>query len=614
MNFSIKITSAFFFFCIALFAQNPQDNIVVRVGNKVINDKEFIERYEFTPRINNPGNSDSGTAKLDFLYTMIAEKLWAQESKALGLDTIEVMKFSKEEFEKMFVRDALYKKEITDKINITDAELLTGFYRNKTKLKVNFLFSEDKTEIDKLYKILEDGVIFDSLLNERPEYEEQTTPIEVVYGQMDAAVEDSLYKLNLGEYTAPIFTPDGWYIFKLTNKIESVLNTITDLEESKSSVEKIIKARKSQQLYNKFYADYFSDKKIDVNPVLFESFAEKISNRFEWKKRNSMVSDSKLINLLADDVLFIEDQFGADSLKQNFIEFEEEPVTLKNYIRMLAFDGFSASDYRITYIRALLDARTKYLIEQELLAREGFKRGYNLLPEVQSNVNMWMDNYLMQVLKNQFMDSVSVSDNEVFSYYQKRQKAEKYPQLVNIIEILTDSLETINFILRELKEGKDFRELAIKFTKREWVKKNNGEFGLFPVSSHGEIGRIAATMNVGDIYGPLTLPEGYSIFKLIDKKDSTTIKPEPYEKVKDEYKRELAYRKLRFKMNNYTANLAIKYGVSINYDLLNSIEVTNINSFALRKLGFGGKITAVPIVAPNTDWVNPWLEKLKVLQ
>ncbi|MCK7516464.1 MAG: peptidylprolyl isomerase [Ignavibacteriales bacterium] len=48
-------------------------------------------------------------------------------------------------------------------------------------------------------------------------------------------------------------------------------------------------------------------------------------------------------------------------------------------------------------------------------------------------------------------------------------------------------------------------------------KKSNGEYGLFPVTENGEIGRIASTMNVGDIYGPLELKEGYSIFKLIDK-------------------------------------------------------------------------------------------------
>ena len=33
-----------------------------------------------------------------------------------GLDKLEVMKYSKDEFERMFVRDALYKKEITEKI------------------------------------------------------------------------------------------------------------------------------------------------------------------------------------------------------------------------------------------------------------------------------------------------------------------------------------------------------------------------------------------------------------------------------------------------------------------------------------------------------------------
>ena len=45
----------------------------------------------------------------------------------------------------------------------------------------------------------------------------------------------------------------------------------------------------------------------------------------------------------------------------------------------------------------------------------------------------------------------------------------------------------------------------------------------FPITEHGEIGRIASTMNVGDIYGPLELKEGYSIFKLIDKQEQKII-------------------------------------------------------------------------------------------
>jgi peptidyl-prolyl cis-trans isomerase C len=209
---------------------------------------------------------------------------------------------------------------------------------------------------------------------------------------------------------------------------------------------------------------------------------------------------------------------------------------------------------------------------------------------------------------------VKVSDDEVYSYYKQLNKEEKYPQLINIIEILTDSLEIVDIILQEIKDGKDFNELAKQYTKREWTKKNSGEFGFFPSSQFGEIGRIAATMKIGEIFGPLKVPGGYSIFKLVDKRDSVSVLPQPFDKVKDDYKRTLLYSKAKTRMDNYTVDLAIKYGVGIDFDVLESIRVTNISSFALRKLGFGGKVTAVPIVAPNVDWVQPWQKKIDVIQ
>jgi len=524
------------------------------------------------------------------------------------------MKFSRDEFEKMFVRDALYKKEITEKIKISNNELLQAFYRNRNRLKVNFIFSEDEYEIQKIYNMLIQGVVFDSVLIVRPEFDEQKAPWDVVYGQMDSAVEDSLYSLQVGKFTAPILTPDGWYIFRLTNKIESMLSTAEDLQKSNLEAEKIIKARKSQKLHLIFFAEFFNDKNIDVNPVLFESLAGKISSRFEWKKINHRIPDNNLFNLLAEDVNAIENEFGRDSLGLIYIKFDSDPLSLKQFFRIIAFDGFSSEEYEIEFIRKLLDTKTRQIIERELLAREGFKRGFNLLPRVQANVNMWVDNYLFQMLQNKFLDSVKVSDDEVYSYYKQLSEEEKYPQLINILEILTDSLEIVDIILQEIKEGKDFSELAKQYTKREWTKKNSGEFGFFPSSQFGEIGRIAVTMKIGEIYGPLKVPEGYSIFKLIDKRDSVTASSQPYEKVKDEYKRELLFLKSKLRMDSYTVDLAIKYGVGIDFDALESIQVTNISSFALRKLGFGGKITAVPIVAPNVDWVQPWQKKIEVIQ
>ena len=76
--------------------------------------------------------------------------------------------------------------------------------------------------------------------------------------------------------------------------------------------------------------------------------------------------------------------------------------------------------------------------------------------------------------------------------------------LVNIVEILTDSLENVEKIFNELKSGKDIKLISQKkFNKENGLKRKDGEYGLFPITQHGEIGRIASTMNVGDVYGHL---------------------------------------------------------------------------------------------------------------
>jgi parvulin-like peptidyl-prolyl isomerase len=262
----------------------------------------------------------------------------------------------------------------------------------------------------------------------------------------------------------------------------------------------------------------------------------------------------------------------------------------------------------------LLNKKVRKFIEDELLAREGYRLGLNNSYEVQSQLKIWKENYMYQLMQSYYADSVKVSEEELVNYYNERHKEENYPVLVNVIEVLSDSLSTIEKIMEEINQGKDIRELALKYSKREWVKEKNGEFGLFPVYMHEEIGRIAETMEVGEIYGPLKVKEGYSVFKLIDKREEKIVPPEPLEKLKDNYIKQLSFRKAKQMMINKTADLAIKYGVSINDEMLKEIPVTNINAFGFRHLGFGGRITAAPLIAPDYNWVRKWIEKMEIIQ
>lgn len=606
----ILISTAFF----SLKSQTFNTEKVAKVGNLTISGDEFLERYEMTPGMNRHRKSTTESQKIEFLFSLIAEKLWALEAQSLNLDTTQVIRFSTLAFEKMFVRDAFFNKEIREKIVITNDEIAEGLRRNNNKLYVKFLFSTDQEEIYNLFNLLNSGIPFDSILVESPEKEEQIEPITIVFGQMDEAVEDLLYKLNINEFTNPILTPDGWYIFFLINKSEEILSGNNAREDAEKNVKKTIEARRLIEYQKDFFLDFFKNKKVDINPELFEILAKNISSLFEYKKKNFFIKDGDLINLEPADVLKMEEVFGENLLKKPFILIEENPISFKDYLRTLIFDGYNSSDYKINFIRASLDNRIRRDIEKELIYREGIIRGYNNLPEVKNEVQTWRLNYLFNALKDKFKDSVQVSNDEVYNYYLENNHPESYPMLVNIIEILVNNLEMVESVFAELKTGVEFEDLAKKYNTREWTKNKNGEYGLFPISQHGEIGKIASTMNVGEIYGPLKLKEGYSIFKLVDKQEEKIIPPKPFEKFEEQYKQELTYRKLYSKITEYTYQLAIKYGVNINVESLENIKVTNLPSFGIRYLGFGGKMTAVPILAPNVDWAEKWIKHQQQMQ
>lgn len=593
---------------INLSAQSFNQPFVARVGDKVISNNEFLERYEFTPGFKRQIKQMEESNKLEFLFTLIAEKLFALEAKNLRLDTTEVIQFSKRAFEKMFVRDKLFQEEVRNKISISEQELLEATIKNNSKLYVKFLFSNDKQEIDEIYDYLVQGIPFDSILIESPEYEEQKEPIKVLFGQMEESIEDSLYKMNVGDFTKPILTEDGWYIFKLVNKSQNFFLTAEDKENAEKTIARIVQNRKLIKRQKEFYQKFFGNKKVDVDSKLFKIIAEEISALFDFKKKNYIYKENQPVHLDASDVLKIEEKLKSENLEKPFIKFDNHPITTKEFIRTLAFDGFSSTDCNLKSILAKLDFQTKRIIEHELFYREGLKRGYNKLPEIQNEVERWTDNYLFQMLQNQIVDSIQVSDQELRDYYELMNQPKEFPIVVNIIEVLTNNLSIVDTVLNELKNGTDIRLLAAKYSIRDFTKGRNGEFGKFPVTMHGDIGRIAANMEVGDIYGPLKVPEGYSIFKLIEKDSAYVEKYRTFEQVKEQYKQDLSFEKARVKLNDFTYNLAMKYNIELNISELDKIQVTRLPSFGIRNLGFGGKITAVPILAPNVEWAYRWIQ------
>jgi parvulin-like peptidyl-prolyl isomerase len=608
---------SFFLLVICTFVvagqSNQNDDIVAKIGNKVITAKELKERFELTPRIKQKGRQGIDEVKEDLLYSIVAEKLWALEAENQGLDTTDIMRYTFPALEKMYIRDALYSKEIKNKIDIDPGKYTTGQKRSAYNVLTKFFHSLDKNEIDSLYHILQAGFTFDSLFNAFPQ--NSGNFYEVQYGKMEEFVEDSIYNTKIGSYTSPVKSPEGWYIFKIDTIRQNFYTDESLINTRDMNIRKTVEARATSDVYGEFYSGFFKDLTVNTDGELFWSFSNQVIKSIIY---NSGISqeDEKAAGRIAigeKDFTQMLEELGPDTLNMTFIKFPQNPVSLKEFMHDFFFEGFYTVSTNPDVIRAQLNSRVRYFIEREFLTREAINLRLDKQADVEFYRDMWRNNYMGTLYKRKLLNEVQVSDEEAFNVYSQNNESIIYPKRVNILEILTDSLEVIEEVFNKLDKGGDFRTLAKKHTKRSSMKERGGEFGLFPTTSFGEIGRIAGEMEVGEIYGPLKTGEGYSIFKLIDKTEVENNVPESFGEIKNELKNQIAANKLREKFIDRTAELAVKYGVNIDSNALKSINVTDLTMVVYRYMGFGGRLLAVPFTNTLIEWVDKWKSNTKSL-
>lgn len=134
-------------------------------------------------------------------------------------------------------------------------------------------------------------------------------------------------------------------------------------------------------------------------------------------------------------------------------------------------------------------------------------------------MEMWQDAYLAYAVKKTLLDSLKfnrpISAEELLKSFSST-RGDIWE--IKIQEILVDDIGFADSLLKLVKSGYDMGELARRFSKREWARGNDGIIGYVLSNQLGEIGQIASALEVGEIYGPFYTDEGYSIFRLIDKR------------------------------------------------------------------------------------------------
>lgn len=586
----------------SLLAQNTDP--AATVGGSAITREYFENRFKLSPQLARLPGVTAEKERYNFLYTLIAEKLWSRHAAENGLDTAAHVRRNFLPLERMYIRDALWQQEIASRVAVSPVEILQTFAKIRYSLVTKFLFTPDSVEALSFYYRLSTGEVIDSLLRNRPEADFQTQGFEISYTKSNnAELEEKLYTLkNPGDVLKPYRDAEGWFVFQLI-ALKDNISANNTAENMQKTAKDLITSIKTDSVYQSFYKKFFSGISVESNGDLFWSLHAKIiyiMTRDSSKRKDNRYSAG--MEYLDE----LEKSFGTDSLRLPFLTLGKRTVPFSDFLIWFLFERFSVSTLDPRTIGAFMQDRVKFIIEQDLLYHEGLRRGLDKDPKVREEISMWKDYYLAMKAKELYTDSITTSEADVEEYYRDISSNSQTAVKVALAQIITDSLDVVQSVLDALKSGADFVSVAnsLRNTSSAEILINEPA----NAESLGDVGYIAKVLNAGDVYGPLRINDRYILFKVLEK-TADTIPPSGFTDVREKLTPVVLKNKRESELDKKTASLAAKYGVEINEKYMNSAEVENLKMFLFRFMGFGGRIVAFPVTPPYSRWTDQWKQK-----
>ena len=592
------------------FAQSPELPLA-KVGHSVITAKEFISRYELAPMLEQTIARDTASNKIVFLLSLIAEKLLAQEAAARGIENDTLFQTAVRSVERSFVRDELYRREVSSKITISDSEIDQAFRLSLVSLKVYFLFSATEQGARRLSARVHNGEKLEEIKMPSDSAEQYSGPDSAIahWGDVDERMEKVLYRMKPGEVSEPILLDDGYYIAKIMGKSVTVVEGDEGRREARVRVEKVLRKRKEEKRMFEYMALALKEKRADANAKMFRAASKAMSTI-----SSSSHSRDSLNQFIVSGPVVSEIQRNLGTLWDSvFVIFPHTQWTLGETIEKMSASHFIVENPSPRNIAKAFDQRLRDLIDQEHLTAEGYEKKLNLSSAVRSDLRVWRDYLLADRYRQVFRDTVGIMPADVKKFIAFYRAGGPNNVLVKFRHIIVDSLATAVQIYGRLQEGAPFTEMMTQYsTDDQSVRMVGKEEFVFLTELRSQKASLE-TLKVGECSKPLPLPNGYELIMLLGRKYVTVQGRDSVLLTDEEIRTQLRKAKLNAFLTASLGKFANNYGVELHLKNLGAVQVTHVPAMVYRFLGFGGRMFATPFLDIQVDWIDKWSKKREVM-
>jgi parvulin-like peptidyl-prolyl isomerase/Tfp pilus assembly protein PilF len=128
-----------------------------------------------------------------------------------------------------------------------------------------------------------------------------------------------------------------------------------------------------------------------------------------------------------------------------------------------------------------------------------------------------------QALQGQVIGVIEPTDEDLLTYFEKNIAQYDQPEEIRASHILVEDEKEAEDVLKQLKQGADFAELAKGYSTDTATAENGGDLGWFGRGKMvPEFEEVAFALEIGETSGIVKTDYGYHIIKLTDRKEAHT--------------------------------------------------------------------------------------------
>lgn len=519
------------------------DEILASFGkSQVIRASELDKEISELPEWKQDKYKDQ-SGREEYLTLMAESRMILTEAKGRKLDKDPEIVKQVKEFQDEIIRDKITKKEIDDKVKVSDLDIEKYYAENKDKyvepekVVVTEITLKEETKAKELLDNIKAGADFTQLAKEMDAKNESFGPGIHKEGITGPFSRDSFsakefvetsFNLKLGEISDIIVQPynDETY-YMIVRKDKEIPSRQQELLEVKDNIKRNIESDMKDAQRKNWINQLKKEKKVEI-------FTDKIPKDPESKTE----SEEKLTESKEDESLKI---VNPDVV---LTKIDEETITLnqinKNISEMPEWkqDRYKAQEDKKKYLDEL--------IEEKLLTMSAYSQKIDKDTEIVRQVNEYRDQLMLkELVKADVDDKIKIEDADLEKYYIEHKEDYVEPEKVVVTEITLQDEMKAKEVMDKIKAGADFTKLANEMdAKGESFgpgKSNGGKTDPFSRESFSSAKQFVESvfcLKLGEMSDIIVQPRGQDTFYMIVRKDEEIPpKQQEFSEVKDDIRR-----------------------------------------------------------------------------